>query len=175
VPLRGKDELLRCDGGFSIAGDNPTSRAHKPFTPSGHVTLHTVQLDAFALKNDIKFVSFLKVDVEGFDTFVMEGAEQLFKTQMIHRAVVEVTSRMWGFPFSQGISIYHKIFSYGYAAMCVTVTKNKRNPGWSVVQKDISVQHFTHAVKHDLCIDWEFWVRDSPGDTESTESSDIKS
>jgi hypothetical protein len=53
-----------------------------------------VQLDAFALKNDVKFVSFLKVDVEGFDTFVMEGAEQLFKLHMIHRAVVEVQSHM---------------------------------------------------------------------------------
>jgi FkbM family methyltransferase len=101
VPLRGEEELLRCDDGFSIAGDNPASRAHKPFTPSGHVTLHTVQLDAFALKNDVKSISFLKVDVEGFDTFVMEGAEQLFKSHMIQRAVVEVTSHMWGVPFEQ--------------------------------------------------------------------------
>jgi hypothetical protein len=96
VPLCGEEELLRCDGGFSITGDNPASRAHKPFTPSGHVTLHTVQLDAFVRLNDIKFISFIKVDVEGFDTFVMEGAEQLFKTQIIYRAVVEVTSHVWG-------------------------------------------------------------------------------
>jgi hypothetical protein len=52
------------------------------------------------------------------------------------------------------------------------VTERKKNPDWSVVAKDINVKDFTHAVKHDLCIDWEFWVRDSPGDTESTESTE---
>jgi hypothetical protein len=101
--------------------------------------------------------------------------------------ILYISLSRWGVPFEQGISIYHKILSYGYAAMCVTDwsvatwSKRKKNPDWSVAQKDISVEHFTHAVKHALCIDWEFWVRDSPGDTESTESTgstesrDIKS
>jgi hypothetical protein len=117
-----------------------------------------VQLDAFAVLHNITSLSFLKVDVEGHDVLVMEGADNLFKSKIVRRAVIEITAARWFLSFERGISIYEKIMSYGYAAVCVT--ERKGNIDWAVMKKDISVGGFRHAVEKGLCVDWEFWIRD---------------
>lgn len=156
VPHGDDNDVKRCDGGFSISGDNPNMKAHKPFQVHGHHILHTVQLDSFFPRG--MTIDFLKVDVEGHEPSVLRGAEQLFKSKRIKRAVVEITSYMWGESFHDGIQIFKSIMEYGYNVFCVT--EKKRNPDWEVVRRDLNFERFKEIVRACKCIDWEIYLFD---------------
>lgn len=166
----------RCDGGFSISGEHPEKRAHKPFTVIGHHRLHTVKLDSFIPRS--ARVDFLKVDVEGLDLEVITGAERLFQEKRVARAAIEIVGSSWGKwelamarkgelgdkfenyfqdEFKNMTNIYRRIFSYGYGADCVT--NGVFNKDWTVFNKNFTFEQFSLYVLKHACLDWEFFLR----------------
>ncbi len=57
------------------------------------ITLQCVTLDRYALKKHIKHINLLKVDVEGFESDIMQGARKLLQNHQIDCMVIEINSR----------------------------------------------------------------------------------
>ena len=47
------------------------------FSPVGERTIQCVDLDSFVKSQDIEHVDFIKIDTEGWELFILQGAEQL--------------------------------------------------------------------------------------------------
>ena len=155
VPHGTEEDGKRCDGGFSIAGGDANLRAHKPYSIRGYHILHTIRLDSF-VPVDTK-IDFLKVDVEGHDPEVLEGAELLFKEKRIQFAVVEVFVDFWSVPQEEAFLVYERIYNYGYQPICVT--ERKGNIYYEVVAKNITFAQFRRYATDKICINWEFHPR----------------
>jgi FkbM family methyltransferase len=57
-------------------------------------TVHVTTLDAFAVEHGVERIDFLKIDTEGFDLAVLQGAEQLLTSGAI--SLVQVEAGMTG-------------------------------------------------------------------------------
>ena len=145
------DQQKRCDGMNSINGNS-----HKHYTRVGFNKFHAVSLDAF-VPFDVK-VDFLKVDVEGFDPSVMQGAMGLFMSHRIQRAVIEIQVGFWDkSSMINNLSPYRRIIEeFGYKFRCVTETP--KNMDWGVIQENLTYHDFDKYVRGNNCVDWEFYL-----------------
>lgn len=164
---RGDSEAQKvCDGGFELKtnsnGADEGSVFHgvkAAFEVKSHHHLYTVRLDS--LIPPTAFVDFLKIDIEGHELEAVQGAEQLFKSHRIGRAVMEITHTKWrqGIDFDEAITVFERIMSYGYSVLCVT--EQFKNRDWTVVEKNITFNDFKRIVrttgKASGCVDWEFF------------------
>ena len=101
-----------CDGGFTMTGEDKAARSHvkAPLLRSHNFT--TVSLDAIIPKT--LMIDILKVDVEGHELAVLDGAMHLFRRKQIKRAFVELGNiKFYGGP-DNVIRVYKEIMSYGY-------------------------------------------------------------
>jgi FkbM family methyltransferase len=141
----------RCDGMNSIQG-----HSHKKYTIEGYHHFHAVSLDGlFPFDTTINF---LKVDVEGFDPAVVEGAMALFSTHRILHAVIEIQSGFWpNEEILKNITPYKRIIEeFGYKFRCVT--ERPKNTDWDVVRTDLTYPDFEKYVRSNACVDWEFYI-----------------
>jgi FkbM family methyltransferase len=81
VPLAAKSDL-----------NSLLSRATAAEVP--RETVHVTTLDAFAVEHGVERIDFLKIDTEGFDLAVLQGAEQLLTSGAI--SLVQVEAGMTG-------------------------------------------------------------------------------
>ena len=81
VPLAAKSDL-----------NSLLSRAAAAEVP--RETVHVTTLDAFAVEHGVERIDFLKIDTEGFDLAVLQGAEQLLTSRAI--SLVQVEAGMTG-------------------------------------------------------------------------------
>jgi len=70
------------DVGF-VENDERENSGANAFTNSegreSHMYLHVITIDSWVLKNKIKRVDFIKADIEGYERFMLEGAEKTLK------------------------------------------------------------------------------------------------
>lgn len=151
VPHGDDEAQHRCDGGLSV----DAQFAHKKFAIQGHHPLYTVSLDA--LVPVALAVDFLKIDVEGHDVEVLQGAEELFRSHRIKRAVIEVTRNKWTAPFDQQMLVYQRIIQeHHYRFHCATIFPHSTD--LNVTRTDLRYEDFYGYVKAgNKCIDWEFF------------------
>ena len=121
---------------------------------AGYRKMFTVALHSFFPDN--LHVDFLKIDVESMETMVMLGAEELFKSHRIGRAVVEVTQMR---PLDP---VYKRVLGYGYKMACVTLTvphpQITRPPPVLTYLGVADVDKINSWVEGGKCVDWEFCV-----------------
>eukprot|EP00981_Chlorochromonas_danica_P009615 scaffold2785_cov165-Ochromonas_danica.AAC.8 len=155
IPHGNERQRQRCDGGFSLAGEDANMKAHLQFEIEGYYQRHTVRLDRFFPTTGVS-LDLVKVDVEGFDSEVLTGAEALLANHQIKHLVVEVTPKVWSVPLAEGLEIYKRILTvYGYHARCITFMPKKRIPV-ELYQKEVLYHRFEALLEN--CVDWEFFL-----------------
>ncbi len=100
-------------------------------------------------------VDFLKIDVEGHEPQVLQGAEQMFKEHRINVMSLESQPKMWSKlqeREQRHESIYRRIMSYGYKFECAT---SKTAP---VVYTLSTFKDFLTFLHTNQCVDWNVSV-----------------
>jgi hypothetical protein len=83
-----------------------------------------VTLDSLDLNRRVRL---LKVDVEGFDPNVIDGAERLFRDRMVDFAIVEVSPKFANrTPFSRYVEMTQFIVSQGYRVFDIGLSGRRR-------------------------------------------------
>jgi FkbM family methyltransferase len=67
---------------------------------------------------------FMKIDVEGFEAFVLDGGKVLFKTGKVKAFSMELNGACCAYGLEEG-AIFEKILSWGYSAHYYTADKNE--------------------------------------------------
>lgn len=73
--------------------------------------IEVIPLDEFVKENDIKNISFIKIDVEGFEPFVVEGALKTIQTHLPNM-YIEITPDWWkknGYTTEEILRIFEKL------------------------------------------------------------------
>lgn len=112
---------------------------------------------------DIKQIDFLKIDTEGHEPQVLEGAERLFKDRLIRIAVVEAIQVYWNDRSDEHVKntdIFVRILSYNYSIRCLKIFKARaRAPVYNSTLLYETYHHnrtrdFLSALSSGSCIDW---------------------
>lgn len=118
-----KEMTLKYDPDAPCSGVFGWSRADCPQCPEKVTnkthTFTSVSLDSFFHDCPNEVIDFLKVDVEGHETQVLIGAEDLFRTHRIRQMSVEIIPERWDKPRSQEYFMFFtRILTYGYKLTC---------------------------------------------------------
>jgi len=116
VPM-GAKSIGSCDGGFSIHVENPGQSAHIPFEQIGARYLRGSQLDDMFLDASDE-IAYIKVDTEGHEFDVFQGALALFRERKIEKLVFEASNTLWDDLDRAKLSILDEIIGYGYDMKC---------------------------------------------------------
>lgn len=108
--------LNTCSGTFSFSNKN----GHQ-MKLTKVVNFTTVSLDAFIPKG--VFIDFLKIDTEGHETMVLQGALGLFASQSIGTVITEINDLSRS---AIGFELFKTILSYGYEMSFINC-KNKKS------------------------------------------------
>ncbi len=139
-----------CDGLYSLGRtDCPQCPKRDEAHQYQKRTFHTVALDSFVPHQLV--IDFIKIDTEGHEPEILEGAERLFKDHRIRNAVVESQPKMW-MPRAEGTQdvIYEKILDYGYEISCTSHTFQ----GWPDKYTKDNKQEFITNLHTNRCVDW---------------------
>ncbi len=155
-PVAESDDLLLtlpydpnwCSGVFGFANSN--CRFCNPQFESTK-TFRSVSLQSrFGFESPSKFLTFVKIDVEGFDNEVLKGSIDLFRTKRILNAVVEIVTTAWRH-VDQNVTIDNwiifDILSFGYTIECMTI------PAHTFVYSD-SRSKLWNFIHHGDCVDY---------------------
>jgi FkbM family methyltransferase len=165
-----------CFGGYSMSEATKKLRRlyyDKPI-PLRHISLGTIFGAPGNPSPSSIFIHFLKVDTEGFESIVLEGAEALFRDSRVGVAVVEVIPHFWPVPFDAAHEkIFIRILSYGYIARCLKnhsldskcyiKTLHKKPCSDYAPPVDTTktyatanVEEMLAAIRNASCVDWMF-------------------
>jgi len=110
-----------CDGGFSFSGafanaTNGTRIGHLNLPVRAKPVLRAIALDTFVPSGTV--IEILKIDTEGHESQVLQGALGLYKSRAIRRTWLEAfptgSSRAWS-----SYAVLQQILSWGYVAQFV--------------------------------------------------------
>jgi len=79
-----------CQKTIYLTADSMTNGFESSLTAIGTASVPTLTVDEFARENAIDRIDLLKVDVEGYDLRVLEGAKQFLQTNRIVFVIAEV-------------------------------------------------------------------------------------
>ncbi len=96
---------------------------------TGHITVPLITVDNYCEKQKIERINFMKIDVEGFELEVLQGAEQMLRQQRIDLVVFEVSPDILTALSKQAAHLYDLLTESGYC-----VSKLNRQP--------VSREHF---------------------------------
>ncbi|MFC1521971.1 FkbM family methyltransferase [Elusimicrobiota bacterium] len=90
------------------------------------IEINTVDLDSFAKEHDIKYVDFMKLDVEGAELDVLKGAESLLKSSVLGLQV-EFLFSQWREeqPVFSDMDSYLR--SHGFSLFDITINRHARS------------------------------------------------
>lgn len=86
-------------------------------------TFHSISLDEFVPMNTI--IDILKIDVEGHESFVMEGAMNLFKENRIKMASIEMLNLNHDDAGNRLLNNFKKLTEYGYSLTTLNCPTNR--------------------------------------------------
>ncbi len=84
--------------------------------PSKSIEVPTISLDEFCARRRIEKVNFLKVDVEGFETSVFEGAERLLCQHLIDTVCFEISQAPLRGANAKSADTFFALERHGYSA-----------------------------------------------------------
>ena len=83
--------------------------------PNGRVAVNMSTIVLSELIPAAVKISWLKIDVEGFEPYALRGALNLFRNRQVQLATVEITSDLWPVPHDkESLALFRTILSYGY-------------------------------------------------------------
>lgn len=106
-----------CDGGFSFHTANSETKGHLPFKRIGERFLFGITLDEI-FKHNTRAISFMKVDTEGHEFQVLEGARGLFQRRQVRAAVFEANPTFWREEDDVRVRVLDEIIDFGYYLKC---------------------------------------------------------
>jgi len=86
----------------------------KKVSPSATVDVPAISIDSFCYENNIETIHFLKVDVEGFEKSVFEGARRMLAEHKIHRICFEISRDPLKGAGVQAGDVFQVLESFGY-------------------------------------------------------------
>lgn len=86
------------------------------FSPSGFIEVEGLSLDAFCRAQGIEHIRFLKVDVEGFELSVFQGADGLLRGQKIDYICFEISKIPLAAAGVNSRDVFQSLEEYGYTA-----------------------------------------------------------
>ena len=111
-----------CSGVFGF-GNNNCQFCHPQFDSTK--SFRSVSLQSrFGSESPSKLITFVKIDVEGFDNEVLRGSIDLFRTKRILNAVVEIVTTAWTHGDNNVTIdnwIIFDILSFGYSIECLSI------------------------------------------------------
>jgi hypothetical protein len=84
--------------------------------PSKSIEVSAITLDEFCVRQRIERVDFLKVDVEGFETSVFEGAEKLLREHRIDTVCFEISQAPLRGANAKSCDTFLALERHGYTA-----------------------------------------------------------
>jgi FkbM family methyltransferase len=162
MPVSDKKQLLQlpsdrvtCSGVYSF------SRTDMRNSLKTTETFETCKLDDVVT---FPLISWLKIDVEGHDPQVVNGARGLFREKRIQVATVEMVARMWNKPFDATYATYFlDLFDYGYNAKCLRLVTRATStilptpPTFTRVEKEKFLVLLSETGTEE-CIDMAFFL-----------------
>lgn len=148
-------ETAVCDGGFTFSGhDDRAKRSHHHAPLVVDRTLRTVSLDAFVPPG--AYVDVVKIDVEGHETEVLEGALTLLRERRVGKLVVELGLASTYNNWTALMDVYHSIVRLNYSL----TTLNCRSPryrGANDVFTEANFAAFRNYATLKMAAPWEIW------------------
>eukprot|EP00026_Physarum_polycephalum_P009182 Phypoly_transcript_09295.p1 GENE.Phypoly_transcript_09295~~Phypoly_transcript_09295.p1 ORF type:complete len:395 (+),score=59.00 Phypoly_transcript_09295:203-1387(+) len=120
-----------CRGTFQVGGEGTKM-----------VDIHSVSLDNHFL-NDPDEIDLMKVDVEGAEIFILQGAEELFKKHRVRTLVIEITAGWWGgfgIDYETGAAFVKRILvdtGYKVWVMFNNTSAPKKLDGWPALDQEM--------------------------------------
>ena len=115
-----------CDGGFTFSGPNMQERTHARVPLVVNHTMHTIALDSFIPSGT--YIDILKVDVEGHEMEVLQGAFSLLRQHRVGRLLVELGPPETYHNFSGLLEVYHEIVRLNYSLTTFNCQKKRGEP-----------------------------------------------
>lgn len=155
----------KCNGQYRVLAPPKTCRICQHDNVNTTKTFNTLTLSHVVDKyrETIKSIDFLKIDTEGHEPQVLEGAEKLFKAKLVKVAVVEAIQVYWNDRSAERIQntdIFKRILSYNYSIRCLKVFKARANAPVYNSSLLYETYHFNRtksfllALASGSCIDW---------------------
>jgi len=157
-------EKLNCEGAFrtTLAKMDCGKECWYPYFSTTR-TFQTISLDRMFLDLN-QSIDFLKVDTEGHEPQVLEGAEGLFLNRLIKFATVELVSKYFidrEKPV-RNTDIFERILSYNYSMKC-SITEPYRHMNsadfYKIDRKKVYFHNdsrlLAHAIDLGGCDDWD--------------------
>ena len=148
-------EAAVCDGGFTFSGhDDHAKRTHNHAALVVDRTFRTVSLDAFVPPRG--FVDMIKIDVEGHETEVLEGALTLLKERRVGKIMVELGLASTYNNWTALMDVYHTIVGMNYSL----TTLNCRSPRFRGANDVFTVSNFDafrNYATWKMAAPWEIW------------------
>ena len=98
-------------------------------------------------------IDFMKIDVEGHEPQVLQGAEQLFMDHRVKVLSLESQPKMWSTlneHEQRHDAVYRRILSYGYNFQCADIT--------SPVYDKSQAKEFLLFLHKNQCTDWKVFI-----------------
>jgi FkbM family methyltransferase len=144
-----------CDGGFTFSGhDDHQKRSHFHSPLVVDRVFRTVSLDAFVPRG--AYIDLIKIDVEGHETEVLEGALTLLRERRVGTLMVELGAQQTYNNWTALMDVYHTIVSMNYSL----TTLNCKSPKVRGPNEVFSLKNFDGFRDYAtwrLSAPWEIW------------------